>query len=91
MLNNWFLGRSEREDEQFDRERANAGYGPDGRFPEPLQSKVAASWERIFDLTRARHNWLGRFSEKSIQATFWELRLKDVTDVTFFTARGRGF
>lgn len=39
----------------------------------------------------ARFPWWGKVSERGIQATFWELRLKDVTSVTFFTARGRSF
>jgi hypothetical protein len=87
VLNNWFLARDGGGDEQFDRAKNKVGYKRDGRFPEPLQSKVVASWERIFDLTTLEHDWLGRFHARMIQATFWELRFKDVTDVTFFTAR----
>jgi hypothetical protein len=87
VLNNCFLRRDEVEDEWFDRETKRVGYKRDGRFPELLQSKVIASWERIFDLAMVERDGCGRFYAKMIQATFWELRLKDVTDVTFFTAR----
>jgi hypothetical protein len=91
VLNHWFLSHDKAENDQFDREQKKAGYYPWGQYPEPLRSKVLASWERIFDFAQPGHDWRGRFRTKAIQATFWELRLKDVTDVTFFTARGRGF
>ncbi len=87
VLNHGFLGRDEAEYEQFDRERKKVGYYPWGQYPEPLRSKIRASWERIFDLSTREHDGHGRFYPTMIQATFWELRLKDVTDITFFTAR----
>lgn len=51
---------------------------------------MQASWNRIFELGRGDPAWRGKPSKRSIQAIFWELRLKDVTDVTFFTDRGDG-
>jgi hypothetical protein len=89
VLSNWYLSESEADDEQFSREKEQAGYKYDGRWPEPLRSSVLASWERIFDLTAGDADWFGEVSKRSVQATFWELRLKDVKDVTFFTARPR--
>lgn len=88
-LNNFFLPLDEVESEQFDREEKEAAYDRRGPRPEPLQSKVCVSWERIFDFTRECRDWRGRFRARDIQATFWELRLKDVQDVTFYTDRGR--
>jgi len=86
VLNDSFLSRDEVENDQFDRERGKLAYTW-GQYPEPLRSKVIASWERIFDIGIRERDGRGRYCEKGIQATFWELRFKDVTDVTFFTAR----
>lgn len=88
-LNNCFLSVNEAECEQFDREEREVGYDGRGPRPEPLQSRVFASWERIFDLTPDCRDWRGRFRARDIQATFWELRLSDVKDVTFYTNRGQ--
>lgn len=88
-LNDFFLPLDETESEQFDREEREAGYDCRGPRPEPLQSRVLTSWERIFDFTRECRDWRGRFRARDIQATFWELRMEHVRDVTFYTDRGR--
>ena len=51
-------------------------------LPEPFESRLVASWERIFDVERYRER-------ETIQATFERLALADVVRVTEFTARGR--
>ena len=53
-------------------------------FPEPWQSQLVASWERIFDLEGLRDNikW-----PDILQATFEELRLSDVVQVQPFAMR----
>jgi hypothetical protein len=86
-LNDWFLSFDEAEDDRFDEEKRRLGYQFGTPYPEPLRAQVLTSWERIFDLTGGNPEWYGQVSERSIQATFWELRLRDVTDVTLFTAR----
>jgi hypothetical protein len=91
VLGGWFLSYDEAEDEQFDREKTRLGYRYTDPHPEPLKARVRASWDRIFDLKGGDPDWFGKASKQAIQATFWELRLKDVTDVTFYTDRGRGF
>jgi hypothetical protein len=91
VLNNSFLSYDEAEDDRFEQEKQRLGYGYGSPQPESLRSKITASWERIFDLAGGDPEWWGKVSGRAIQATFWELRLKDVTDVTFFTDRGRGF
>jgi hypothetical protein len=87
VLNHGFLGRDETEHEQFRREEEKVGCYPWAQYPEPLRSRIRTSWERIFDLGTREHDGRGRFHPTMIQATFWELRHKDVTDVTSFTAR----
>ncbi len=42
------------------------------------------NWERVFDLTPARNDWIEIGS--SIQATFWELKKEQIKKVRFFTA-----
>lgn len=88
VLNDSFLSHDEAESDQFDEEEKRVGWRYGTPRPEPLRSKVLASWERIFDFSTPERGWHGRFCTKAIQATFWELRLKDVTHMTFFTARG---
>jgi hypothetical protein len=87
VLNNWFLARDEREDDGFNRQVQKLGLRHSDPRPERLQSKVLRSWERIFDLGIRRRDWRGRYCAMGIQATFWELRHRDVRDVTHFTAR----
>jgi hypothetical protein len=91
VLNDSFLSHDEAEDEQFDRQEKRLGFRYGTPRPEPLRSRVLASWERIFDLTGGDPEWRGKVSDRGIQATFWELRLQDVTQVTFYTDRGRGY
>ncbi len=59
--------------------------GIDGRrdqpLPEPHESRMIASWERIFDVERYQER-------ETIQATFERLALEDVVRVTEFTTRG---
>jgi hypothetical protein len=87
VLSNWYLSEDEADDDQFSRQTKQAGHRHDDRWPEPLRSKVLASWERIFDLTAGAPGWFAKTSTRSIQATFWELRYRDVRDVTHFTPR----
>ncbi len=48
-------------------------------YPEPWESQMLASWERIFEVDT-------RYRGHIIQANFEELRLKDVVQVTEFTS-----
>lgn len=51
-------------------------------LPEKHQNLIKNTWDNIFDLniTESWHN-------KSIQATFWSLKLSDVKKVEYFTGR----
>ena len=53
-------------------------------LPEPWQSQLVASWERIFDLPGL---FAGEAWPDTVQATFEELRLSDVIQVTPFTIK----
>ncbi len=90
VLNEWYLSDNEAEDEHFEQELEELGHKWSAPYRKPLQAKMHASWERIFELRGGDPVWGNRPLKRSVQATFWELRLKDVTDITFFTNRGNG-
>jgi hypothetical protein len=87
VLNRSLLSLTEHEFETFHAELDSTGV--DGRWPyaEPFRSRVVSSWQRIFDLEGGDPEWRGPPSGRSIQATFWELRLPQVRRVDFFRAR----
>ncbi len=92
VLDNSFLSNTEAEYRQFHKATEKLGLKVNEPCPEPFRSQIRASWERIFDLTGGdSFSWAGKPSERDIQATFWELRLEDVRNVTFFTDRRTGF
>lgn len=49
------------------------------------QKEILKSWEKIFAITPLKSDWcpVGQY----IQATFWELRIEQVTKTQFFKAR----
>lgn len=55
-------------------------------LPEPWQTRVVSSWERIFDVEALTQ---GDEWSDAVQATFERLDLADVVAVTEFAARGR--
>ena len=64
----------------FDEELERAGVEVDRAIEvEPFRTRIIASWERIFVVY---DNW-------PTQATFWELRMDQVQDVTHFVGRRR--
>ena len=86
-LNNWYLPLDEADGEKYDSEYKALGfnYGDDKNFKiqtdemNAIRKRIVDSWDRIFDLDREDDNYAyGYNSEKSIQATFWELRLDQV-------------
>lgn len=88
VLNLFYLPQSvddeeyQREDDAWEEELKQHGLNPyeDHPLPEPWQSRMVASWERIFDVDDLRDT-------NTIQACFERLDLADVVRVTFFTPR----
>ena len=87
VLNRWFLSVSEEEDEAFEQELAASGTRTTRPYPEPYHTRIVESWDRIFDLTAGDPDWRGEPTGRSVQATFWKLRLEEVKKVDLFTAR----
>jgi hypothetical protein len=87
VLNRCFLSLREQEEEVFTKELERTGVQQGWPYPEPFRSQVVSSWQRIFDLEAGDPEWWGPLSERSIQATFWELSLSQIRRVDTFTAR----
>lgn len=87
VLNKRFLSLTEDEDNAFAAELESARVQDRWPYPEPFRSRVVSSWQRIFDLEAGEEEWWGAPSERSIQATFWELELSQVRHIDHFTAR----
>lgn len=95
VLNYWYLPRSEKDGEAFEKKLTRAGLSLFGcSHGQPLahakfRREIEGSWERIFDLswTDPEQKIVRRARDRSIQGTMWELLLKDVVDTTEFTAR----
>jgi len=87
VLNRCFLPVDEQEDEAFTRDLEKAGIEWRWPYPEPFHARVVSSWQRIFDLEAGDPKWWGRPSERSIQATFWELTIPQIRRVDIFRAR----
>jgi hypothetical protein len=56
-------------------------------FPKEIQNKMSSSWNKIFDMDFHAKDIALPKDEKSIQATFWELKVEDIIKVDYFTAR----
>jgi hypothetical protein len=90
VLNYHYLPVSERDSRRFDALLADLGYRTPSEVPvsnREIQRAVRESWARVFDLRWSRRNIASVSAQKSIQATFWHLRLDQVRRVTIFRAR----
>lgn len=90
-LNYWYLPANEPDDQAFAAELAAQGLPTHSRelmrYPIAHQ-RIVGSWQRMVD-----PDWIDAYSipqattDRSIQATLWELPLDDVRDVKEFVAR----
>jgi len=95
VLNYWYLPKSEKDGESFDKKLACAGLSVydcshHKRLPDvTLHREVEKSWERIFDLSWSDpgNHIVPSEKDRWIQATAWELLLDDVVESTEFVAR----
>lgn len=86
VLNGWFLGKDEAEDEGFDAEMKAAGVRWGWPYPEPFASKVVASWDRIFELGPPAPTHFHR-DPPDVQGVLWEIRRADAVKVDSFVGR----
>ena len=80
ILNDGLLSDTEQEDRCLE-----AQY--EALSPSEKRRMKEKNWERVFDLSPLNSDWMRRGYD--IQATFWELRLKQVRDVRFFRAAAK--
>lgn len=85
VLNHIFVSYTDIEGQEWDTALEEQNIDDRQRpLPEPWQSQLAVSWERIFDVSglRAGGDW-----SDIVQVTFEEMRLADVIEVRPFTVR----
>ncbi|MGL5257959.1 MAG: DUF3841 domain-containing protein [Proteocatella sp.] len=95
VLNYWYLAIDEEDDRAFELEYKNLGFEYDdlknlsiqNESMRYLRNKIENSWNNIFDLEKEDEYIYGRKSQKSIQATFGELKLEQVVKSEIFIAK----
>ena len=95
VLNYWYLPESEKDGREFEKKLARLGlsfHGCNHEHPLPnirYCKHIGRSWERIFDINWSdrRHAIASPLKKKSIQATLWEICMKDIVEAKEFTAR----
>jgi len=89
VLNYWYLPQSEVDGESFESELSEQGlsFYATKPLPLPYHQRIEKSWERIFDMEWAVEGLAAPKAEKVIQATLWELRIKDVKSCEEFISR----
>lgn len=95
-LNRGYLPIDEKDDLAFEKHYESLGYShqdlnnPDVQNDDmkKIRMDIISSWDRIFQLGQEDDGWLyGKNEGKSIQATFWELRLEQVVKTEVFIAK----
>ena len=95
VLNYWYLPRTVKDGEAFEKKLARAGLSLIGcSHQKPLshatlRREIEKSWERIFDLSwnDPGNKIVHSSKDRSIQGTMWELLLEDVVEIKEFTAK----
>lgn len=95
-LNRWYLPTDESDASAFEKHYESLGYsyqdlnnpGIQAVDMKKIRADIVSSWDRIFWLEKEDDGWLyGKNEGKSIQATFWELRLEQVVKAEVFIAK----
>lgn len=86
-IHNSYLALNDAEDDQFNERLKQSGWQIDQPIPDHLLSEIHKSWERIFDLEALDGEFWGAVQDKSIQASFWEIRMDQVLSNKLFTSK----
>ena len=84
-LNLWPLAFSQEEADQFDywlkiaRLSSRDVFFTDNIYTRNLRTKIVKTWDRIFDIEAK--NEYALYEEKTIQAVFWTIYIKDVLEI----------
>lgn len=94
-LSFWYLPLTEQENKEFEAEYEKDGFDfqdminlrISDRRMEKYHERIIQSWQRIFDIWKEATYSGYPLDQKSIQATFWELRIDQVLKVEHFIAK----
>lgn len=95
-LGYWYLPIDENDDSEFESRYKSLGYSFHDLSDlsiqtdkmKRLRAEIVSSWDRVLLLEREDDGWLyGKNENKTIQATFWELRLDQVVKAEVFIAK----
>lgn len=90
VLNYWYLPKSKAEGDKFEAQLGKQGLSFFKTKPLPnrkYHEKIVASWDKIFDLDWTEDELASPKSEKSIQATIWEVTAEQVNGYKHFESR----
>lgn len=95
VLNFWYYSLTEEENNNFEAAYESEGFvfqdmdDPDVSDPriEKYRQQIVASWQHIFDLWKENSYCSYPVDQKTIQATFWELRKEQIVKVEHFHAK----
>lgn len=84
-----FIGNNEDEALIFERNLIDLGLENErfDTYPISIKNKIIKSWDKIFNMEFEDEYYTHPFSDKMIQATFWDLRLDEIVKVKKFIAR----
>lgn len=85
----YYIGDTEEDTLAFEAELEALGHDTSlsDSLPIKYQQKIIKSWEKVFDMDFDDPYFSKPFSEKSIQATFWQLYLSEVVSVRYFVCK----
>ena len=88
-LNFLYIADSEKQAAEFDHLLTNAKviFWEKEKYPTNLREILESSWDKIFDMSYDCEYVAEKFSDKKIQATFWNLKSSEITKVDFFNAK----
>lgn len=95
VLNKAYIVEDESEWDRMDEEIERLGTDSYRLFTElvndtrllPLKEKIMDTWQTVFQLDTHMESWDSPLDKRSVQATFWELRMEDVVKVENFIAK----
>lgn len=95
VLNKAYIVEDESEWDRMDKELERLGTDSYYLFTEPvtdtrllpLKEKIMDTWQTVFQLDTHMESWDYPLDKRSVQATFWELRMEDVVKAEHFIAK----
>ena len=95
VLNNMYLALNEEDDNRFEKVYEREGFTLQDIHNltlvnpclEKCRKETVDSWQRIFDIGRCEAEWDTPLERKTVQGTFWELKVDQVIKAEHFIAK----